>query len=168
MPKNFKRVAYTDKAALTRLTQAKLKPVEEVAVERRPYASRGSSLIVGHEGLVYGPQGVFSNVGGGASMLYGDSLRDNAHGIPAATSVDHVNPPDEKRMAKNQRLWDRWNNEVIPNLMKPLLGLLRMTSMLRTVATVRGVSGCMGCGDGRLLGIFCIFFDRKSKCITPW
>lgn len=163
MSRRFKRVANTERAILTRLSQDHgLVPVSEVAQERRPYASRDAGLLIGHQGLVYGPTGVFSHVGPTAPALQGDLGGDNLEVMPVDGDEAQPNASDEQRAAKNQRLWDRWMREVIPTMVKPLLELHQNTSSLRDMAVVRLLPRCPGCENGCLLPICCIFFESKS------
>lgn len=160
MSKRFKRVANTEKAVLAHLSQdSGLLPLSDVPVERRPYASRDAGLHVAPQGLVYGPTGVFSHVGGPPQMLTGHPVDETSDVILSLTG----NKPDDERVAKNQRLWNRWEKEVIPSMVKPFLELLSSTSSLREMGTVRQSWACIGCKKGRLLGVFCIFVDRESQ-----
>lgn len=163
MPKKFKRVANVSKEVLTKLSRpVTLTPVEEVPLDRRPYASRDANLVVGHRGLVYGPDGVFTHSGAGPVLDAGVSTGEMIPALQADAPSDdtaHFNRPDEQRMAKNQRLWHRWSNEVIPAMVKPLLELLARTSSLCMLDNVRREPRCGGCQNGRLLSVFCVFFD---------
>jgi len=64
-----------------------------------------------------------------------------------------------KRANKLKQQWMKWNDVVIPGLLRPYIGLLFQTDSLQNIHTVRTVLGCTGCQLGRLLDIFCVFFD---------
>lgn len=158
MSRRFKRVAHTHKAILACLSQnSGLKPVEEVPAQRRPYGSRDADLVMGRQGLVYGPDGVFSHAGPAAPLQLGREM------MVMVRESGKIMIQDEERVAKNQCLWNRWETDVTPGLIQPLLELLSKTCSMRDVAIVRQDSGCVGCENGRLLGIFCVFFDRESS-----
>lgn len=144
------------KAILARLSQRTgLKPVEEVPAERRPYGSRDAGLIMGRQGLVYGPEGVFSNAGSTTPLLLGVDSRELMPMVGASGSIQVY---DEERVAKNQHLWNRWEIEVIPAMIQPLLKLLSETSSMRDIAMTCQIPLCGGCANGRLLPVLCVFF----------
>lgn len=162
MSKRFKRVAKTEKTVLAHLTQdSGLKLLSEVPNERRPYASRDAGLLVGPQGLVYGPSGVFSHVGPAAPVRQANLLGTSSVGSAVAENNDNNEYVDEQRVAKNQRLWNRWEKEVLPSMVKPFMELLHTTSSLRDLGMVRWSGGCAGCISGRVLGVFCIFVDSE-------
>ncbi len=65
----------------------------------------------------------------------------------------------EKRANKKKRQWIKWNDEVVPGLLRPYVSLLFQTDSLCNVHIVRTDIGCTGCELGRLIEIFCIFFE---------
>lgn len=161
MPPKFKRVANTSHQVLASLSERpSLRLVSETAVQRRPYASQDANIVVSHQGLVYTQDGVYSHVGGTGRLLSGRVGGSEKPDSGATIGVE-VNVVDEQRVAKNQRLWYRWKNEVIPTMIKPLLGLLHKTTFLRDIDSVRQTPGCKGCLEGRLLPIYCVFFDSS-------
>ena len=71
----------------------------------------------------------------------------------------------EKSANKKKRQWAKWNDDVIPGLLRPYVDLLWATDNLRNVATICRNAVCRGCQLGRLLEIFCVFFDSMFSLI---
>ena len=64
-----------------------------------------------------------------------------------------------KQANKLKQQWIKWNDVVIPGLLRPYIALLSQTESLWNIHTVQTVLGYTGCQLGWLLDIFCVFFD---------
>ena len=65
----------------------------------------------------------------------------------------------QKRASKKKRQWIKWNDDVIPALLRPYVDLLYKTENFRYICNVDRKPECEGCQAGRLLEVFCVFFD---------
>lgn len=138
-------------------------PFQEVTLGRRPYGV--PHAVVGAQGRVYTPSGLFAQVVGGDNVIDAPDV-EIAH-VPlgeyfGAGSGDGGQPDNaEKSAGKKERQWQKWSEDIIPALLKPYMSLLRKTSGLRTMEGVRKNQGCVGCIKGRLLEVSCVFFERE-------
>jgi hypothetical protein len=140
-------------------------PVEDVAVGRRPYGI--PHAVIGAQGRVYTPMGLFSQALGQHTLMEGFDaemaqipLGDDD---PAGGGGDGAEPDEAAiRAGKKERQWQKWSGDIIPALLKPYMGLLRQTSGLREMEGVHKEKGCTGCTNGRLLEVSCVFFERMS------
>lgn len=130
---------------------------------RRPYGTQDAELVVGPVGRVYGPSGVFGQVPGEINLapvhIEGDDIPEDM-GPDEEEAEDVV---DNESTLKAKRLWQRWSEEVIPQLLEPYFDLLRETKNLRVMDKVRSRAGCRGCTNGRLIEISCVFFESTSS-----
>jgi hypothetical protein len=164
MPKVFKRAGQIRRSAATAalatpgpdLTASHpyLVPVASLPKVRKPYGFK--EAVIGPEGLVYGPGGVFSH-------STQPSMQPSEY-APGGTILleENMDVGDLQRANKNQRQWQKWSEEVIPALLKPYLHLLHETTGLRNMNNAKRDDLCAGCGQGRLFDVSCIFFE--SKC----
>jgi len=97
-----------------------------------------------------------------AHHLLDDSLCDVEMSIDNGLGLDDEQSclEAEKRANKKKKQWANWN-ELVPLLLRPYVDLLYETDNLRNVATVCGDAVCEGCQHGRLIEIFCVFFNSK-------
>ncbi|KDR70808.1 hypothetical protein GALMADRAFT_75558 [Galerina marginata CBS 339.88] len=72
---------------------------------------------------------------------------------------------DQQRIAKKQRQWRKWSEDIIPALLKPYLTLLSETAGLHDMSRIDNIHGCTGCADGRLLNVSCIYFQKIEKIV---
>ncbi|KDR80500.1 hypothetical protein GALMADRAFT_62166 [Galerina marginata CBS 339.88] len=137
-----------------------LVPFDELPQSRRPYGSK--QAVIGHQGLVYTPSGVYAHIA--EPFLTTESTEkvdDETNDLP-----DHDNSEvDEQRIAKKQRQWRKWSEDIIPALLKPYLTLLSETAGLRDMSQVDDIQGCTGCARGRLLYVSCIYFQKIKKVV---
>ncbi|KDR70616.1 hypothetical protein GALMADRAFT_144519 [Galerina marginata CBS 339.88] len=139
-----------------------LVPLESVPLGRRPYGL--PHAVVGAQGHVYAPTGSFSQVVGQGNSIERERVEvplgyeDEEDGGGGADTDDAA-----KRAGKKQRQWRKWSEDIIPQLLKPYMQLLRETSGLRDIEGVREERGCAGCSDGRLLEVTCVYFERLKK-----
>lgn len=143
-------------------------PVDDLVPLRRPYGSK--NLRLSFEGRVSTPMGLFSQVlpeGVGA-----DIGRDDLSSSPIALVAGEDVGDDsddavkvrarEARALKRQRQWRKWSEDIIPALLQPYMALLRETDGLRDINSKRQVNGCLGCSDGRLLDVTCVYFESMK------
>jgi len=67
----------------------------------------------------------------------------------------------EARAAKRQKQWRKWSKDVIPALLQPYMTLLRETEGLRDINSKRQVDACVGCSEGQLLNVTCVYFESR-------
>ena len=157
---NMRRTADTKRLKSKPAAEAGIFPVAEAPRIRRPYAFGDGS--VGVEGRIYTPDGDFSQVlpatgaaGQGSGSSVGHVILDNAAEEPDEVDIDR-----EARDEKKRRQWRKWSEDIIPALLRPYLQLLRETSGLRVMDSVRR-KGCRGCDGVRQLTVSCIFFESR-------
>jgi len=144
--------------------QLGLIPVDDVLPDRRPYASKMLRLSL--EGRVSTPVGVFSqvlsrNVGSaavGEDVPIPDGMEDDVGGSDDDTADELAR---EVRAVKRQKQWRKWSEDVIPALLQPYMTLLRETEGLRDINSKRQVNACVGCSEGRLLNVTCVYFESR-------
>lgn len=139
-------------------------PLSDVPHQRKSYGGIGQLRPMLY-GRVYAPDGPYSqalyepkDVVDGYSQMDEDNAGDDGD-VPRREV-------DEKRVAKNQRLWRKWNEEIIPMLLKPYNELLQQTSGLRNLQIPHSLQGCHGCANGRLLSVTCVFFERAYEIVS--
>lgn len=131
---------------------------------RRPHGlNEGPDVVVGPVGRVYAPSGIYGQIPGDFP-LPGHIPDPQVHSHVEEEVVDEDEDEDESMVdteasLKAKRLWQRWSEEVIPDLLKPYLQLLRKTGGLRVMDKVHNRAGCKGCANGRLINISCVFFE---------
>lgn len=143
-------------------------PVDDLVPLRRPYASK--NLRLSFEGRVSTPMGLFSQVlpeGVGAdigrddlssspiALVAGEDVGDDSDGAAEVQAR-------EARALKRQRQWRKWSEDIIPALLQPYMALLRETDGLRDIKSKRQINGCLGCLDGRLLDVTCVYFESME------
>lgn len=135
---------------------------------RRPYGTQDAELVVGPVGRVYGPSGVFGQVPGEISLPPVHAESNTAKDTEPEPDDETEDIVDNEATLKAKRLWQRWSEEVIPQLLEPYFSLLRETRNLRVMDKVRSRAGCAGCTNGRLVEISCVFFESTSfSCFHP-
>lgn len=146
-------------------------PVDDLVPLRRPYGSR--NLRLSFEGRVSTPIGMFSQVlpeGVGVDIRR-DDLSSSPIALDAGEDVGDVGDDSddavevkarEARALKRQRQWRKWSEDIIPALLQPYMALLRETDGLRDINSKREVNGCVGCSDGRLLNVTCVYFESMD------
>jgi len=172
MPSVFRRAKSGPR--LQASTHSGLVAEDEVIPSRRPYGSK--DLRLSFEGRVSTSIGMFSQV----------LAEEMPEEMPAAIGIGDVSSPTvvtadegaadnmnesdddladvlarEKRMAKRQRQWRKWSEDVIPALLQPYMALLRETQGLREIDSKRQPNSCTGCLGGRLLDVTCVYFQSR-------
>ena len=99
-------------------------------------------------------------------IAYHHPLHDDLEDVEMSDSLDHgqqdLDEEAVKRAGKKKRQWMKWNDEVIPDLLRPYVTLLAKTDNLWDTQYIQTGLGCTGCQLGRLIDIFCVFFDSSS------
>jgi len=95
-----------------------------------------------------------------AHHLLDDSLSDVEMSIDNGFGLDEEQSclEAENCANKKKRQWANWN-ELVLLLLRPYVDLLYEMDNLRNVATVHRDAVCEGCQNGRLIEIFCVFFN---------
>ena len=147
--------------------QLGLIPEDDVVHGHRPYDSK--SLRLSLEGRVSTPAGLFLQMlskdmvsaVGGEDVPIPSSLgvEDDMDGSGDETA--EVLAAREARAVKRQKQWRKWSEDVIPALLQPYMTLLRETEGLRDINSRRWLDGCVGCSDGRLLNVTCVYFESR-------
>ncbi|KDR79080.1 hypothetical protein GALMADRAFT_136978 [Galerina marginata CBS 339.88] len=135
-----------------------LVPISDVPVSRRPYGL--PEVVVGAEGRVYAAGGTFSQVRGADGVVL--TPNEAAH-VPMNAGDGGIGAETQSRAEKKQRQWRRWSEDIIPALLKPYLSLLHESLGLRNMEEFRKPKGCLGCADGHLIEVSCIFFEKIEK-----
>ena len=143
-------------------------PIQDLGHARLPYGT-GNLPVALPGAQIVTRTGIFSHVINIDAVendvahytLYDDQediemagLDDNQLIIPKELDEEAV-----KQANKLKRQWIKWNDVVIPGLLRPYITLLSQTESLWNTHTVWTVLGCTGCQLGWLLDIFCVFFD---------
>jgi len=147
--------------------QLGLIPEDDIVHDRRPYASKLLRLSL--ENRVSTPAGVFSHV---LSRDVGSAVVGEDVPVPSGVGCveDDMDGSDddiaeelarEARAVKKQKQWRKWSEDVIPALLQPYMTLLRETEGLRDINSKQQVDGCVGCSDGRLLNVTCVYFESR-------
>ncbi|KAH9485338.1 hypothetical protein JR316_0002246 [Psilocybe cubensis] len=161
MPRNFRRVRNQPPSSPPPVGH--FLPLAEVLPLRHPYGTATQGLALEPQGLLYGPSGIFSQPLGVTDIAIPQQPGFvNDMNMGDLIEVDELHSVDPERAAKNQRLWQMWNEVMIPRLMKPYLNTYRETSGMRAPNRVRYNVGCQGCSNGGLLKVSCIFFENLS------
>lgn len=138
---------------------------------RRNYGARGFGSFVA--GRVSTPHGDFSqmieseathlpladamavDIQGDDGGQTDDMDMDDIDGSSSSLDMEVLNKEKKKK-----RQMAVWMETVIPAMVQPYLQLLRETGSLRDLTFVRKGVLCSGCVSGRVLEVFCVFFDR--------
>ncbi|PPR01991.1 hypothetical protein CVT26_008736, partial [Gymnopilus dilepis] len=154
----MRRTAATKRLKSKAVADAGIFPIAEAPRPRRPYAFGDGS--VGVEGRIYTPEGLFSQVlpaTGAAGKVSGPTVEHVS--LDSAEEPGKVDADREARDEKKRRQWQKWSEDIIPALLRPYLHLLKETSGLRLMESVRR-KGCKGCDGVRQLTVSCIYFER--------
>ena len=155
----MRRTAATKRLKSKAVADAGIFPIAEAPRPRRPYAFGDGS--VGVEGRIYTPEGLFSQVlpaTGAAGKVSGPTVEHVS--LDSAEEPGKVDADREARDEKKRRQWQKWSEDIIPALLRPYLHLLKETSGLRLMESVRR-KGCKGCDGVRQLTVSCIYFESK-------
>jgi len=156
---------------------AALHSVTGLQGQRRLYSSRGLGNII--RGFVSMPDGDFSQVVKGVGCEEGHVSLDDIMALDEETEgamdvegigacIEGSGAEVSRKEEKKKRQTAVWVNEVIPAMVQPYLKLLCDTESLRCLPPVRNVSSCGGCMVGRVVDVYCVFFDRKWFGLYLW
>lgn len=137
-------------------------PLADVPAQRKTYGGLGQ-LRPTHYGRVYTPDGIYSQSLHNPQQTQDGILQGNDEGTVADPGGEIIAEVDEKRVAKNQRLWRKWSEDTIPMLIQPYMKLVQRTSSLRHRDISFTEGACTGCSTGRLLSVSCVFFESTSQ-----
>ena len=139
-------------------TKPDLVAVHDAPPRHQPYGT--NEMAHGPEGLLYAPGGPFTQPVDPCSGL-SDQDQDNISGTPAndntcVSETDHV-------QSKKEKQWIKWEEEIIPMLLRPYICLLHETESLRNLSTLWRSShhSTCACDKPCLLKVACIFFQSK-------
>lgn len=153
---------------------ASLSPLSLVMSKQPPFhrahISKAADVFDYSSGRVITSRGTFTHVidpdrahdtvvdhtmdsGGEADPVVVGHLTDTAELSPALEAARL------QRVAKHERQWRRWSEDIIPALLKPYMTFLRETDSLREQNRASGSQCCTGCAVGRILEVSCIYFN---------
>jgi hypothetical protein len=139
--------------------------------QRRPYGS--SDLDILPERLLFEPRASFTQVAVPRDSNYQQIpisddpfsafSQDDTYieGLNASFHITSTIPAPAS--VKKERLWKKWEHEIVPSLIPPYLQLLRVSESLRHSNYPEQNLSC-SCNSQRNLELSCLYFDSESFC----
>lgn len=124
---------------------------------------RNPELVLGAQGKVYTPDGLFIQSGDPLSRNFEFTVdSDIEEEAVNNESTDYAS----QHWRKKDRQSQKWATEVIPMLIEPYVALLRESNSLRNLDNFRNPAHCEGCTNGSNLVVSCIYFNSMLTVVV--
>jgi hypothetical protein len=141
------------------------KRTRTVTAKPRIYASNGRRFIQGVQGHLPVPSGQVGLLERPLWSSEDSSNIDDIHSTQQVSTFETIDlPPESVHHRKRAAQHTRWNNEVIPKLVRPYMHLLRNTQNLRDEVH-SNQAGCTCMCNSRQLSIIVLRFNSEWKYI---